>query len=221
MPNPIVLDEAPKLSEVKPLIESSFYRSYRAYLDAGIKEEDIPRKVDAPYKQETRFLSQVNLDKGPLVRKITKMIRRKEAGKEYLTFTENWTGYNWLGVPIENPMIDRMEGIAFLPRLIPVIDEKGQRIGKRPNGDITKYEIEFSKENVDKWIEQTGSNIEEMLFCVRTSNRRDEPKTYDQFVSTTWIQANDIMMQDGGFEMAYVESLRPDSNVATTRTKKA
>ena len=36
MPIATVFDETPDLSTVKPLIESSTYRSYKAYVDAGI-----------------------------------------------------------------------------------------------------------------------------------------------------------------------------------------
>ena len=205
---PIVYDDKPKLGDVKPLIETSAYRSYRSYIDAGIKDEDIKnRSVTAQYERENKFLSAVSLEKGPIERKITKMIRQKQGNKEYLTFTENWEAKDWVGRRI-NPVTERLEGILEVPNMIPIIDEKGQRVGKDQNGDITTFEIEFSKENVDKWIEQTGTNIDEMKFCVRTSNRRDEPKTYDQFVNTTWIQANDIMMQNGGFELAYIESVR-------------
>lgn len=205
---PIVYDDKPKLGDVKPLIETSAYRSYRSYIDAGIKDDDIKnRSVTAQYDRENDFLSKVSLEKGPIERKITKMIRQKQGNKEYLTFTENWEAKDWVGRRI-NPVTERLEGILEIPNMIPIIDEKGQRVGKDQNGDISKFEIEFSKENVDKWIEQTGTNIDEMKFCVRTSNRRDEPKTYDQFVNTTWIQANDIMMQNGGFELAYIESVR-------------
>lgn len=221
---PIIYDEDPKLSDIKPLIETSAYRSYCAYIDAGIKDNEITnRSVTAQYRREQDFLSQVNLEKGPIERRITRMIRRKEGGKEYLTFTENWEAKDWVGRRI-NPVTERLEGILEVPNMIPVIDEKGQKVGRDHNGDITKFEHEFTKETVDKWLEETGTDKDQVTFTVRTPKRRDDCVVYEQFVNTTWIQANDIMIQDGGFEMAYVESLRPatvtvlDTN--TTKDKK-
>lgn len=203
-----VLDEKPDLKEIKPLIETSTYRSHLAYLKAGF-EKNIPRSIVSQYARETEFLAAVANDTTP-TRRITRMVRRKEAGKEYLTYTENWTAVDWVGREI-SPVTDRLEGLLQLPKISPIIDEKGQKIGKDLNGSIMKYEIEFSKETVDKLIEDTGTDMNEIIYTVRTPNRRDNC-TYQQFTETTWIQANDIMMRDGGFELAYVESLRPYGN---------
>lgn len=200
----IILDEKPK-EGIKPLIETCHYRSYRAFIDAGF-ENDIPRTIEAPFKREETFFSEVSLDKGPIVRKITKMIRDKINGVEYLTFTENWTANNWLGVPIENPIIERMEGILKTPKTVPVTDEKAQRIGKRMGGVITKYEIPFSKENVDKWLEITNTSKDEPKYTINTSNRSQEG-SYEQFLYP-WNQAVDAMMKDGGFEADYLDTLK-------------
>jgi hypothetical protein len=212
----IVLDKKPK-DDVKPLIEGCNYRSYRAFIDAGFGN-DIPRSVEAPYKQEEDFFSQVSLDKGPITRKITKMIRQKVDGKEYLTFTENWTALNWLGVDIENPITDRLEGILRVPKVVPVTDEKAQRIGKRRSGIITKYEIPFNKENVDKWLEITGTPKEEIKYTVSTPNRSDECAVYEQFLYP-WNQAVDTLMKDGGFEADYIDRLK-DKKDTSQQTKK-
>ena len=211
MPIAAVLDEKPTL-DVKPLIESSTFRSYKAYVESGF-EKETPHTIQAQYERENKFLSAVQLEKGPLTRKITRMVRRKEAGKEYLTFTENWDATDWVGRPID-PVTDRMEGIAYLPNVTPLIDEKGQRIGKELNGAKTVYEIPFSKETVDKWIEETGSDPNEITYTVRTPNRR-ENCNYDQFVNTTWQQAVEILMKDGAFELDYVEGLKKNSSQTT------
>lgn len=204
MPIATVLDEKPNLSEVKPIIESSTHRSYRAYVEAGF-EKDIPHSVAAQYQRETKFLAAVSKDTIP-TRKITRMVRRKENGKEYFIFTENWYATDWVGRQIP-PVTDRTEGIVQLPNVTPTIDEQGRRIGKDLNGSITKYEMEFSKAEVDKWLEETGTDIDSVIFTVRSEKRRDNC-TYDQFTTTTWIQANEIMMKDGGFEMDYVERMK-------------
>lgn len=217
MPIATVLDEKPKLTDSKPLIETSDFRSYRAYVEAGF-EEYVPRAVKAQYERENKFLAAMPIEP-TITRKITRMIRRKEGGKECLTFTEDWYGIDWAGRDVA-PVTDRLEGILHLPRVTPVIDEKGQKIAKDLNGSIIKYEIEFTKEKVDDILEQTNTDKEDVIYTVRTPNRRDNCN-YDQFVNTTWIQANDMMMRDGGFEMSYIESLRGGTQaVSITKTKK-
>jgi len=204
MPISTVLDEKPDLATVKPLIESSTFRSYRAYVDAGF-EKDVPRSIEAQYERENRFLSAIQNESAP-TRRITRMIRRKEGNTEYLTFTENWTGTDWVGREID-PVTDRIEGVLQIPNVTPLIDEKGQKIGKQLNGSKIKYEIPFDRATVDKLIEETGTDKNEIIYTVRTSNRRDNCN-YDQFVNTTWQQAVEIMMKDGGFELDFAESLK-------------
>jgi hypothetical protein len=213
MPITTILDEKP-VSDFVPVIESSTYRSYKAFKDLKVPDDEIPHKIIAQYIREIQFLGAAHKDVMP-TRTITRMIRFKDKGKEYLRFTENWTAKDWKGADID-PVTDTLEGVLYLPNEQPVTDERGARIGTRITGAKTSYEIPFSKANVDKWIEQTGSDKDSIIYTVRTDKRRDNCQSYDQFVNTTWIQANDIMMQDGGFEMAYVESLRPADKKKTS-----
>jgi len=214
---PIILDEQSE-QKTKPLIESSHYRSYKAYVDAGFKDIDIPRKVIAPYLAEKKFLSKVNLEKGPLTRKIRKMIRQKVNNIEYLTYTEDWNATDWLGRNV-SPVSENLEGVLLSPKMDPVIDEKGQRIGKEPNGQITKYEILFSKETVDKLLEETGTSKEETKFTVRGPNTlRGECESYEQFIYP-WNQAVDTLMKDGGFQTDYVEGLKRRDTSQQSKSK--
>lgn len=215
----IILDSEPP-KDTKPLIESSTWRSYQEYVKIGIEEKDFVR-ADRPvmeqYKRENKFLSAVNLDKGPLTRKITKMIRQKVNGQEYLTFTENWTAFDWVGREVD-PVTDNLQGILHYPKMDIVLDEKGQRIGRQRNGMITKYEIEFSKEAVDKLLEETNTPKDEIKYTVKQpgGNRRCEG-TYDQFIYP-WNQAIDAMMKDGGFESDYIDRLK-DKNTSQQSKK--
>ena len=218
----IILDAEPP-KDSKPLIESSTWRSYQEYVKIGIEEKDFVR-ADRPvveqYNREMKFLAGVNLDKGPLVRKITKMIRQKINGQEYLTFTENWTATDWVGREVD-PITDRLEGILSFPKMDIVLDEKGQRIGRKRNGMITKYEIPFSKEAVDKWLEETKTPKDELKYLVKQpgGSRRCEGN-YEQFLYA-WNQAVDAMMQDGGFETDYLEGLKKDRNSSQTGKQKS
>ena len=205
MPITTILDDKP-VSEFKPVIESSTYRSYQEFKKVGVPDDEIPRAIMSQYTREVKFLSALTKDEKP-IRTIRRMVRFKDQNKEWLRFTEDWTGKNFLGGDI-NPVTDRIEGVFMPPNVQPLKDEKGQRIGIKVNGYKTQYEIPFSKTNVDKWIKETGTDKDSITYTVRTDKRRDNCVTYDQFVNATWIQANDMMMQDGGFEMAYVEGLR-------------
>jgi hypothetical protein len=206
----IVLDdETPK--DFKPLIESSIYRSYQEYVKAGLENEKDRDRSDRPvieqYNREMRFLTAVNLDKGPLIRKITKMIRFKDKGQEYLTFTEDWRAKNWVGIDID-PVIERMEGILVSPNMIPEINEQGQRIGRRKQGFTKKYEIPFNKENVDKWLEETKTPRDEVIYTVNGPNALSgECVVYEQFIYP-WNKAVDILMKDGGFQSDYMDGLK-------------
>lgn len=217
----IILDpETPK--DTKPLIESSTWRSYQEYVKIGIEEKDFvraDRPVTEQYKREMKFLAGVKVDEDhPLTRKITKMIRQKIDGQEYLTFTENWTASDWVGRTID-PITDTMEGVLHYPKMDIVLDEQGQRIGRQRNGMVTKYEIPFSKENVDKWLEQTNTPKDELKYTVKQpgGSRRCEGN-YDQFLYP-WNQAVDAMMNDGGFEADYVEGLKAKTKDSSQQTK--
>jgi len=215
---PIVLDEKPDSTQVKPLIETSAYRSYKAYSDAGVKDIEMPRPVIAPYQAQQKFFSQVDESKGPITRKITRMIRRREKGIEYLTYTEDWEAKDWLDRPIEG-VTDKLEGMVLLPNITPVVDEKGQKIGRDVKGRKTTYEIPYTKETVEKLIEESGTPKSDIIFTFRTAERRANTVTYDQFINSTFQQGLEIMMQDGHFELDYVEGLKKRDRDSSQQNK--
>ena len=206
-------EEETEKIEVKPLIDTSCFRSYKAWEKEGKRIfNKMPREIQTQLLRETKFFQQMEGSKEPIKRQITRMIRRKgDDGKEYVIYTERWDGVDWLGRRIEKPVTERLEGIITKPDVISIINEKGQKTGKDVSQRkwITEYEIPWKgKETVDQLIAETGSDPERIIYTVRTSNRRDNTVNYEQFVSNDWVQANNIMMQDGGFELAYVENLK-------------
>jgi hypothetical protein len=68
----------------------------------------------------------------------------------------------------------------------------------------TLYTIPFSKAAVDKIIDDRGQDKSDIIYTVRTSDRRQH-FLYDEFVNFTWEQLEDIMMMDGGAEAARIE----------------
>jgi hypothetical protein len=215
MPITTIYDEKPTV-DFKPIIETSIYRSYRAFKDLGVTDDEIPHSIMGPYMREVRFLTALGKDE-KVNRNIVRIVRYKEANDptEYVRYVENWTGKDWVGADID-PVTERVEGIIQLPNKKVKLDERGARVGFDIEGAKPKNEFTFSKALVDKWIEETGSDRNSIKYVVRTPQRRDDKATYEQFTSTTWVQAHDIMMQDGGFEMAYVETLRPSDKKKTS-----
>lgn len=204
---PIIYDEPLDRKSVIPKIDSSTTRAYNAYKDLGVDDAEIHRSITSQYKREQEFLTAADTDKGPIVRTIKKMIRRKHQGKEYLIVIEDWNALDWKNTAV-NPVTDIMQGMVRLPNIKTLVDEKGNRTARDVTTGLESYEFLFSKEEVDKWIKLTDQDKDSIKYCIRTSERRDDKLTYDQFVNTTWTEAMDILMQDGGFELAYVEALK-------------
>jgi hypothetical protein len=77
----------------------------------------MPQSVRGPRSRIMKFLSAVDLRKGPVERSVTTMVRlrapdwstKKHERREFLYYEETWQAKNWLGVPI-NPVSDHIEG---------------------------------------------------------------------------------------------------------------
>jgi len=75
-------------------------RSYESYIKNGFAD-NIPRSIRGPYDRMQKFLSQCDLRKGPIERTPDwKSSTKKNERKEFIYYEEDWTGYNWLGIPI-------------------------------------------------------------------------------------------------------------------------
>jgi hypothetical protein len=98
----------------KPILEYN-NRTWKSWVNLGIPDiiDRIPHNVEAPETRKKIFLSRVDLEQGPIQRKITMMVRRKaknqgEDSKEYLVH------YN-LSIAFTNPHRAqlRTEGLPF------------------------------------------------------------------------------------------------------------
>lgn len=103
---------------------------------------------------------------------------------------EDWLeGKNWLGQKI-NSVRDNLEGLWFEQQKEPKIEQTNngpEMVGYQRSGEHPIYEIEFSKEDVDKVIQDTGSDKNSIRFLVKISPRSDY-FTYDEFTSYSWEQ---------------------------------
>jgi hypothetical protein len=180
-------------------------RSEKSFSDNGFSVEDFKTS------QEKTFLSQVDLRKGPIERTVTKIVRLKAVDysteklerKEYLYYFENWTGVNWLGIPVA-PVTDHVEGMynealketVFSPTT-------GDPVSYKYKGTRSAYYIPFEKKKVDEIIKNSAhSNQDSILYVVKFSPEdatgRNAPiptrgaYSYDQFVNLSFRECYEL-----------------------------
>ena len=147
--------------EKKPVPKIEYNdRSYQSYIDTGFPD-DIPHSVSAPRDRILAFLNECDIRKGPVERTVRAMYRLKAIDwtspkherKEFIYYEERWTGVEWLGIPLKNPIDGHIEGKYNEVVTRPKLDERtGEHIDNIFNGVRLVYYIPFTKENVDEII---------------------------------------------------------------------
>ena len=137
----------------KPVVKIDFNnRGYESYIKGGFPDH-IPRSIYGPRDRMQKFLSKVDLRKGPLERTVRMIVRLKfpdwndpkHTRKEWVYYTEDWTGKDWLGIPI-NPFGDHVEGKYTECVTRPVLDERtGEHMNNALHGSRECYYIPFTK----------------------------------------------------------------------------
>ena len=107
-----------KIKEPKKLPEIEWNdKNITAYTDLGL---EVPETVG---RWERRFLSKVDVTKGPIERSVIAMVRLKAPDylgqeknktklperKEFIYYQERWEGKDWRGLPL-NPVGEHIEG---------------------------------------------------------------------------------------------------------------
>jgi hypothetical protein len=185
-------------------------------------EDKIPHGVEAPQRRKKEFIAQVDLEQGPIERKVMSIVRFKAKNrddkkqKEYLRYHEDWQAKDWMGRKIRNS--ENIEGVYYEQeeeKIIKYDETKGPYVsGYRRSGEHPVYTIPYSKEAVDQIVgNQDKSDI---IFTVRTSERRQH-FTYDEFVNYSWEKLENILLLDGGAEEARVYRYKQDqgNNIKT------
>ena len=149
-------------------------------------------------------LAKVDLRKGPLERTVRKIVRlkapdwnsEKHERKEFIYYTEDWTGNDWLGIPID-PFSEHVEGKYTECLYRHKLDERtGEHVDNVFAGTRESYYIPFSKKNVDdriansahthkfgiKYIIKFGTEDGPDGFTMSTRNQF----SYDMFVNWSW-----------------------------------
>jgi len=173
--------DVPKKPEVK--IEYND-RSYQDYIDKGFADS-IPHKIEAPHTRIQQFLSLVDIRKGPVERTVTSIVRLKAidydnpthaARTEWIYYTEDWTGKNWLGIPIEQGIGDHIEGRYMEVVTRPKLDERtGEHIENVFAGTRERYYIPFSKKNVDDIIAKSAHSTKQNIRFIVKWGTEDSP----------------------------------------------
>ena len=103
-----VLSNIPLDVPKKPVKIDYNNRSYESYIKAGFPDH-VPRSVYGPRDRMQKFLNKIDLRKGPLERTVRMIVRLKapdwndpkRAPKEWVYYTEDWSGVDWLGIPVD------------------------------------------------------------------------------------------------------------------------
>lgn len=107
-----------------------------------------------------RFLSEVDIKQGPILRQVTRIVRlkaidwssEKRERKEYLIYYENWYGKNWLGIDTA-PVTDHVIGVYMASTKNLAFDPKtGQGLFYKKGKRLETHYIPFSKKTVDQII---------------------------------------------------------------------
>ena len=118
--------DIPKKPEVKLDFNN---RSYESYIKNGFADA-IPRSITGPRTRREQFLNKVDLRKGEIERTVRMIVRLrapdwsspKHPLREFCYYTEDWSGNDWLGIPID-PFCEHIEGKYTEVIMKPKLDE--------------------------------------------------------------------------------------------------
>jgi len=104
-------------------------RSYESFVNSGFAD-NIPRSITGPRARMQQFLNKVDIRKGPIERTVRMIVRlrapdwstEKNLRKEFVYYTEDRTGNDWLGIPID-PFCEHIEGKYTEVIMKPKLDE--------------------------------------------------------------------------------------------------
>ena len=181
----------------------------------------IPHGVTAPEERKREFLARVDMEHGPIERKVTSMVRfiaknrEDKQPKEYLKYYEDWQAKDWMDRKLRNS--ENLEGVYMeqeAEKIIRYNETTGPEVaGYRRSGEHTVFTIPYSKETVEKIIgDQHKADI---IYTVRTSERRQQ-FLYDEFVNYSCGHLEQILLLDGGADQASAERARPSGKVLTS-----
>jgi len=184
-------------------------RSYQLFKEAGLDRDVLPipdrfgnkqstiNKIldDGIFRRLRPFLIDTDISKGPIKRRVVKLERRKDKGKESLVTHVEWVSKDFLGNELVSTVVK--EGMYNEP-IIQTAIVKGKTVRHYSNWRPV-YDIPFSPEAVDKTLEDQINDIDSIKFMVRTSqSERDDSYSLEQFRYSTFQQCVDIHKKGEG-----------------------
>ena len=197
-----VKPDIPKKPEVKIEFNN---RSYESLVKNGFAD-NIPRSIRGPHDRTQKFLSKVDLRKGPIERTVRMIVRlkapdwnsntAKNERKEFVYYFEDWSANDWLGIPI-NPFSEHIEGKYTEVMMKPKLDERtGEHIENVWAGTRESNYIPFTKKNVDEIIENSAHTDKYGIKYIIKFGLEDSPEgftmssrnqfSYDMFTNWSW-----------------------------------
>ena len=191
------------------------HRSYQEFLAKGLDKiyigvDRYGRPLSAinkildigVFRRHLQFLSLVDIAKGPIERRVDRLERRRDLDPETRKIVEHlvvhtmWIAKDFNGNPIYRN--DIMEGMYNYPTITTKL-VAGKRQTTYESWEA-RYDIEFTKENVDKALEGNLNPPELINYFVRVSkNQRDGTYSLEQFRDTTFEQAVTISKENKGY----------------------
>lgn len=139
-----------------------------------------------------QFLNNVDPSKGPITKRVIRLERRKDPDGEHLVIHCDWNAKDFMGNDIGIDGIK--EGIYNEPVTRNTI-VRGRTVKTFTNW-VAKYDIPFSKEAVDKALED--QDLDTILFMIRLRTNRDDTLSLEQFRDTEWKEAVNISNERKG-----------------------
>jgi len=190
------------------------HRSYQEFLSKGLDKiyigvdrlgqplSAINKILDSGlFRRTLRFLSLVDIAKGPIERRVDRLERRRDLDPdthrmvEHLVVHSMWIAKDFNGNEIIG--LDILEGAYNYPRVMTKL-ESGKRITTYDSWEA-RYDIPFTKEAVDKALEGNLNPPEMINYFVRVSRtQRDGNYSFEQFRDTTFDEAITISKENKG-----------------------
>ena len=205
------LEEAEEIKEIDFPFNDKIFESYKKH---GLK---APESIE--FSQEKVFLNLVDTDEkkgnGPIERVLTRVVRTKERDwstgrnvtfKEWIWYTENWFGNNWMGEKIA-PVTEHLEGV-YQEQEVETTRDRDMRTGRlleaktTRTGEHSVYYIPFTKEKVKEIVgdRDPAGIVFTIKFPGNVSGDRGIRNnfTYEQFLNMSLEEAFKLNSKQGG-----------------------
>jgi len=138
---------------------------------------------------EKIFFEKAKASQHEVDHQITQVFRLKNGKDEKMYYQETIRSKDYLNNPIDHSrVVGKYEMPNFITRLDP---QTGKALPVEVNGHTTIYDLDFDKKRLDQLVKE-GSINENTNFVLITLGRRYGGFAYEEFVSNTFQELNDL-----------------------------